>query len=103
MYVIFLKSIVVISRYENGQTTILTSFLIEYAKFFNVSCDYIMGRIDEKIPLDKRKEVLLLADGSHILWVIGKRISDYYKITKDTKNILEIHYDGGNENGKTPY
>jgi len=59
--------------------------------------------IDEKIPLDKRKEVLLLADGSHVLWVIGKRISDYYKITKDTKNILEIHYDGGNENGKTSY
>ena len=56
--------------------------------------------IDEKIPLDKRKEVLLLADGSHILWVIGKRISDYYKITKDTKNIIEIHYNGGNENGK---
>lgn len=59
--------------------------------------------IDEKIPLDKRKEVLLLADGSHILWVIGKRISDYYKITKDTKNIIEIHYNGGNENGKTSY
>ena len=59
--------------------------------------------IDEKIPLDQRKEVLLLADGSHILWVIGKRISDYYKITKDTKNIIEIHYDGGNENGKTSY
>ena len=59
--------------------------------------------IDEKIPLDKRKEVLLLADGSHILWVVGKRISDYYKITKDTKNIIEIHFDGGNENGKTSY
>lgn len=41
----------VISRYENGKTLILTSFLIEYAKLFNVSCDYIMGRIDEKIPL----------------------------------------------------
>jgi tRNA(Ile)-lysidine synthase len=59
--------------------------------------------IDEKIPQDKRKEMLLLADGSHILWVIGKRISDYYKITKDTKNIIEIHYNGGNENGKTSY
>ena len=59
--------------------------------------------IDEKIPLDKRKEILLLADGSHILWIIGKRISDYYKITKDTKSIIEIHYDGGEENGKTSY
>ena len=51
--------------------------------------------IDEKIPQDKRKEMLLLADGSHILWVVGKRISDGYKITKDTKNVLEIQYDGG--------
>ena len=59
--------------------------------------------IDEKIPKDKRNEVLLLADGSHILWVIGKRISDDYKITKDTKNVIEIQYDGGIENGKTPY
>ena len=41
----------VISRYENGKTLILTSFLMEYAKIFNVSCDYIMGRIDEEIPL----------------------------------------------------
>lgn len=41
----------VISRYENGKTLILTSFLIEYAKLFNISCDYLMGRIDEKISL----------------------------------------------------
>lgn len=51
--------------------------------------------IDKKVPKDKRDEVLLLADGSHIMWVIGGRISDYYKITKDTKQILEIQYDGG--------
>lgn len=55
--------------------------------------------IDEKIPLDKRNEILLLADGSHILWVVGKRISDYYKITENTRNILEIRYDGGKQNG----
>ena len=41
----------VISRYEHGTTTILTSFLIEYAKIFNISCDYLMGRIDEKISI----------------------------------------------------
>lgn len=33
----------VISRYESGQTFILTSFLIEYSKIFNVSTDYILG------------------------------------------------------------
>ncbi|MDE5539648.1 MAG: helix-turn-helix domain-containing protein [Bacilli bacterium] len=41
----------VISRYEHGITTILTSFLIEYAKIFNISCDYLIGRIDEKISI----------------------------------------------------
>lgn len=41
----------VISRYENGKTLILTTFLIEYAKLFNISTDYLMGRIDEKIEL----------------------------------------------------
>lgn len=46
----------VISRYENGKNLILTSFLIEYAKLFNISCDYIMTRIDEKIPLNKEPE-----------------------------------------------
>lgn len=41
----------VISRYENGKTLILTSFLIDFAKTFNISCDYLMARIDEKRPL----------------------------------------------------
>lgn len=41
----------VISRYENGKTLILTEFLIEYTKIFNISADYLTGRIDEKIEL----------------------------------------------------
>lgn len=49
----------VISRYENGKTLILTSFLMEYAKIFNVSADYIMGRIDEEIPLKKMEDEIV--------------------------------------------
>ncbi len=45
--------------------------------------------IDEKVPRDKRDEILLLAEGSHILWVTGMRISEYYKVTKETKRILQ--------------
>lgn len=41
----------VISRYESGKTLILTNFLREYAKIFNISSDYILGKIDEKIKL----------------------------------------------------
>lgn len=48
----------VISRYESGKTLILTSFLIEYSKIFNVSCDYIMARIDVKIPIKKKKAII---------------------------------------------
>lgn len=47
--------------------------------------------IDEKIPVEKRKELPLLADGSHILWIVGHRISSYYKVTEKTKNLLIIH------------
>jgi len=41
----------VISRYENGINLIQTAFLINYAKLFNISCDYILGRIDTEIPI----------------------------------------------------
>lgn len=49
--------------------------------------------IDEKVPREKRDEILLLADGSHIVWIVGYRISEYFKITDETKNILKITYE----------
>ena len=52
---------------------------------------------DEKIPAAKRGEVKLIACDSHVLWVIGYRISEYYKINKDTRNILKIRYLKGEE------
>ncbi len=54
--------------------------------------DYL---VNEKISKDKRDHVLLLSSGSHILWVVGKRISEYYKITKETKNVLKVQVSGG--------
>ena len=64
-----------------------------------------LGRyfIDEKVPKDERDQVLLLADGSHIVWIIGMRISDYYKITENTKTIIKIQYEGEYQNGKTSH
>lgn len=53
--------------------------------------------IDEKIPAGQRGSIALLADGSHILWIIGYRISEYYKITDETKTILEVRIDGGRD------
>jgi len=46
--------------------------------------------IDEKIPKDKRDKIPLVVDDKNIIWVVGYRISDQYKITKNTKNVLII-------------
>ena len=46
--------------------------------------------IDEKIPKDKRDKIPLVVDDKDILWVVGYRTSDIYKISKDTKNVLII-------------
>lgn len=56
--------------------------------------------IDEKIPASQRDGIYLLADGSHILWIIGKRISEGCKVTARTKTILQVHISGGNEDGR---
>lgn len=45
--------------------------------------------IDEKIPRQMRDGIPLLADGSHVMWIIGWRISQFYKIGPDTKRVLE--------------
>lgn len=52
--------------------------------------------INEKLPAEKRDSILLLADGNHIMWIIGYRISEYYKVGPDTKKILKVSVDGGN-------
>ena len=51
--------------------------------------------IDEKLPREERGRIPLLAEGSHVLWVIGGRISEYYKVTEETKKILKVQVDGG--------
>ena len=55
--------------------------------------DYL---VNEKVPKDARDQVVLLGCGSHILWVVGKRISEYYKVTKETKTVLKVQVCGGN-------
>jgi tRNA(Ile)-lysidine synthase len=44
-----------------------------------------------KIPQDKRRNIPLICDEHHILWAVGYRISEKYKITADTRTVLEIH------------
>lgn len=46
--------------------------------------------INEKIPKEERDRMLLVADGSHIVWIPGYRMSRAYKVTEKTRNIVEI-------------
>ena len=49
--------------------------------------------IDEKVPAISREDLILLADGPHILAAAGlTRISEYYKVTKETRHILEVEW-----------
>lgn len=42
-----------ISKYEHGTNFIITLILIEYSKYFNISCDYILGKIDKEINIQE--------------------------------------------------
>lgn len=46
--------------------------------------------IDLKIPREERDQILLVAQGSHILWAVGYRISEGAKVTAKTKKLLKI-------------
>ena len=54
--------------------------------------DYL---IDRKIPQKERDALWLLAAGQEILWIIGDRISEKYKVTNNTRQILHIQIKGG--------
>ena len=46
--------------------------------------------IDQKVPREDRDRMILLADGNHIMWAVGMRISEEYKITEQTRRILKV-------------
>jgi len=46
--------------------------------------------IDSKLSLPEKENVWILANGEQIVWIIGHRLDDRYKITSDTKQILRI-------------
>lgn len=49
--------------------------------------------IDYKIDRDERDRIPLVCDGDEIIWVVGLRISEKYKITDRTTRILEIVFE----------
>lgn len=50
--------------------------------------------IDAKIPRELRDGAIVLADEQRILWVVGDRMAEDYKVDKHTKYILKIEFGG---------
>ena len=48
--------------------------------------------IDEKIPKADRNKIPLLCTGNEVIAIAGSRVSEKYKITKDTERVLVIKY-----------
>lgn len=44
--------------------------------------------IDQKYSLFDKENIYILESGGHIAWIIGERIDDRFKITKETKEVL---------------
>lgn len=53
--------------------------------------------INSKIPKENRSKVPMIAEGNQIVWIPGYRIGENYKVSEQTKTVLEIRiYEGGN-------
>lgn len=49
--------------------------------------EYMIGK---KIPKEMRDRIPVLAEGSHVLWLIGYRSSEYYRADRNTKHVLQV-------------
>ena len=47
---------------------------------------------DIKIPAEKRDDVPLICDDEEVVWIVGYRINENYKISSDTTEIIEVNY-----------
>jgi tRNA(Ile)-lysidine synthase len=49
--------------------------------------DFFIGH---KIPREERRQLPLLLSGRDIIWIVGHRIDERYKITKETTRVLRV-------------
>ena len=57
--------------------------------------------VTEKIPREERDKIPVLAEENHILWLIGYRISEYYKVDRNTKRVLQVKIIGDCTDSRT--
>lgn len=53
--------------------------------------------IDEKIPVNLKSQLITIFSGEDLIWVVGYRIDNRYRITKKTRKILKISTDIGHD------
>lgn len=79
-----------------GPLTVRTPMTDDFFYFNHKNKKYVKDyMVNEKIPAGERRKSILVAEGNHMLYFVGKRISNYVKIDGDTKRILEITVTGG--------
>ena len=49
--------------------------------------------IDLKVSKDKRNDVPIICFGDKIGWIVGYRMSELFKVDKNTRNILAIKFE----------
>lgn len=53
--------------------------------------------IDEKIPLNLKERAYVLVSGESIVWFVGRRIDDRFKITEKTEKVYKVVYSTEND------
>ena len=48
--------------------------------------------IDSKIPVTLKQQVLILESEKEIMWLIGHRTDERFKVTSETKAMLKIEF-----------
>ena len=54
--------------------------------------------IDQKIPIHEKENIWILCSGKKIIWIMGQRIDNRFKITSKTTNVLKIEISNKIEN-----
>jgi tRNA(Ile)-lysidine synthase len=54
--------------------------------------------IERKIPKEERRQVPLLLSNHDIIWIVGYRIDDRYKVTRDSHRVLKVVAQFNNQN-----